>query len=221
MACITALALSLGVHPELLLCVVTRNTCTGIDVPSLIDTTLHACSPGICCHLLRAGFAFAVDQDVCIPLEHQHVSTFARHCSCCTRRHVLCIRHRIPRTLPVDNHRNMRKIHCLATPAIARLVLIYWTGNATTIWGAVGTSALFAGGALVSRGTVCAEHADFLGLQAVVRICHAFSNLILVLRAFRTFAPCCIGRVCNTLCHRTCAAGKVAQCGVYDKAPRT
>ena len=65
LACITALALSLGVHPELLLCVVTRNTCTGIDVPSLIDTTSHAGSPGIFCHFqLARVFVFAVVQDV-------------------------------------------------------------------------------------------------------------------------------------------------------------
>jgi len=52
------------------------------------------------------------------------------------------------------------------TPVKNRLVMIYWTRMATTIWPKVGTSALSAAGALVSRGTVCAEHADFLGLQA-------------------------------------------------------
>jgi hypothetical protein len=142
LSCITALALSLGVHPELLLCVVTRNTCTGIDVPSLIDTTSHAGSPGIWCHLQRPRvFVFAVDQHVCIPLEHQHVSTLARRCSCCTRRHVLCIRHRRQKTLAEENHWNMRKLHFLA-PWIARLVLIYWTRIATNSCAPPGTSAM-------------------------------------------------------------------------------
>ena len=65
LACLTALALSLAVHQELLLCVGTRNTCTGMDVPSLIDLTSHAGSPGILCLFqLAIVLVFAVVQDI-------------------------------------------------------------------------------------------------------------------------------------------------------------